>query len=191
VVDSLREGFIHNIQPVGVRSYSEELPLLHPSAYYTLNSIPAGEKASFPLAAAKPKATKKETVKDPGAAVNTPDNQMKEARPSTAGEAKKAAAPAATAKPAPKTTAAVISNSEAQSLLTKYTCSACHKPYERSVGPAYSEVAKRKYTVAQIVSLVYNPKPEHWPDYTPMAPMLHVPKKDVEKIAAWINTLKK
>jgi cytochrome c551/c552 len=59
------------------------------------------------------------------------------------------------------------------------------------VGPSYADVAKRKYSVAQMVSLVYNPKPENWPDYTPMAPMLQVPKKDVEKIAAWINTLKK
>jgi cytochrome c551/c552 len=58
------------------------------------------------------------------------------------------------------------------------------------VGPAYKDVAKRGYSVQEIVSLVYNPKPEHWPDYTPMAPMQHVPKKDVEKIAAWINTLK-
>ncbi len=188
VVDSLREGFIHNIQPVGVRSYTEALPLLHPSAYYTLNSIPSGEKATFPLAAPKSNVRQKMIGEDPGAAVNTPDNQMKEARPSTAGEAKKSNAN--TVKPAAKAST-VISNNEAQALMVKYTCAACHKPYERSVGPAYSEVAKRKYTVAQMVALVYNPKPENWPDYTPMAPMLHVPKKDVEKIATWINTLKK
>ncbi len=38
-------------------------------------------------------------------------------------------------------------------LLNKNTCSACHKPYERLVGPAYSEVAKKNYTTAQIVAL--------------------------------------
>jgi len=189
VVDSLREGFIHSIQPLGVRSYTEEMPLLHPAAYYTLNSIPTGEKAAFTLAAAKPKTQKKDGASDPGTAVNTPDNQMKEARPSTAGEAKKVAA-AAPAKPASKPTPTVASSTEIAALLTKYTCSACHKTNERAVGPAFKEIAKRKYSVSQMVNLVYAPKPENWPDYTPMAPMLHVPKKDVEKIAAWINTLK-
>lgn len=188
VVDSLREGYIHSIQPLGLRSYAEELPLLHPAAYYTLNSIPAGEKAPFPLAAAKPKAQKKEPLNDPGTAVNTPDNQMKEARPSTAGEAKKAAA--APAKAVAKPAATVASSTEIAALLSKYTCAACHKTNERSVGPAFKEIAKRKYSIPQMVSLVYAPKPEHWPDYTPMAPMLHVPKKDVEKIAAWINALR-
>ena len=110
---------------------------------------------------------------------------MKEARPSTAGEAKKAAPAPTAAKPVAATSDAAV-----KSLLTKYTCSACHKTNERSVGPAFKEIAKRRYSVSQIVSLVYNPKPEHWPDYTPMAPMLHVPKKDVEKIAGWINSLK-
>ena len=109
---------------------------------------------------------------------------MKEARPSTEGEAKKAQKSAA-----PKQQ--VVTEKEALALLTKHTCTACHKISERSVGPAYTEVAKRKYTTAQIVSLVHSPKPEHWPDYTPMAPMAHVPKKDIEKIAIWINSLRK
>jgi cytochrome c551/c552 len=184
VVDSLREGYIHQIQPLGVRSYTDALPLLHTSAYYTLNSLPAGEKANFPLAAPK---TKKPSgaVKDSGKSTATPDNPMKEARPTTAGEAKKTAATVKTE------ATTVINDAEAKALMVKYTCAACHKPYERMVGPSYADVAKRKYSVAQMVSLVYNPKPENWPEYTPMAPMLQVPKKDVEKIAAWINTLKK
>ncbi len=74
-------------------------------------------------------------------------------------------------------------------LLNKNTCSACHKPYDRLVGPAYSEVAKKKYSVAQIVELVYSPKPEHWPGYPPMAPMTQVPKDEVEKLGKWINSL--
>lgn len=186
VVDSLREGFLHQIQPLGLLSYTEGLPLLHPAAYYTLNSIPTGEKASFPLVPLKSKTEKKQEIDDPGNKANSPDNQMKEARPSTAGEAKKTSA---TVKTATKTPAAP-STAEITGLLNKYTCFACHKATERSVGPAYSEVAKRRYSVAQIVALVYTPKPEHWPGYTPMAPMLHVPKQDVEKIARWINSLK-
>jgi cytochrome c len=30
-------------------------------------------------------------------------------------------------------------------LMTKYTCFACHKPDTRLVGPAYKDVAKKKY----------------------------------------------
>ena len=74
-------------------------------------------------------------------------------------------------------------------LLNKNTCSACHKPYDRLVGPAYSDVAKKKYSIAQIVELVYSPKPEHWPGYPPMAPMTQVPKDEVEKLGKWINSL--
>jgi plastocyanin/glucose/arabinose dehydrogenase len=43
VVDGLREGYIHEVKAEGVRSGSSQ-PLLHDVAYYTLNSIPAGEK---------------------------------------------------------------------------------------------------------------------------------------------------
>lgn len=188
VVDSLRAGYIHTIQPEGVRNASNDLPLLHGSAYYTLNHIPAGPKADFPLVALKPKVVESPMV-DAGSLVNTPDNQMKEARPSTEGMAAKAPVKAAAPAPA-KPKSPVVTEKEVQALLLKHTCSACHKTNERSVGPAYTEVAKRKYTTAQIVELVYNPKPEHWPGYTPMAPMIQVPKKDIEKIATWINSLR-
>ncbi len=184
VIDGLRAGYIHDIKPEGIRSAAEKLPLLHGAAYYTLNAIPEGPKADFPLTAAPSKPKNKAVVNDPGAAANSPDKQMKEARPSTEGEAKKAQKSAA-----PKQQ--VVTEKEALALLTKHTCTACHKISERSVGPAYTEVAKRKYSTAQIVSLVHSPKPEHWPDYTPMAPMAHVPKKDIEKIAIWINSLRK
>ncbi|UFH53637.1 c-type cytochrome [Spirosoma sp. KNUC1025] len=74
-------------------------------------------------------------------------------------------------------------------LMTKYTCIACHRPNQRLVGPAYVDVAKKNYTDEQIVELIYNPKPEHWPGYPPMAPMKQVPKEDATKLASWINSL--
>ncbi len=74
-------------------------------------------------------------------------------------------------------------------LMSKYTCIACHRPNQRLVGPAYSDVAKKKYTNAQIVELIYKPVPSHWPGYPPMAPMTQVPKEDAEKLATWINSL--
>jgi len=74
-------------------------------------------------------------------------------------------------------------------LLTKNTCLACHKVDQRLVGPAYKDVAKKGYTNEQIVELIYNPKPEHWPGYPPMAAMKQVPKDEALKIAGWINSL--
>jgi len=76
-----------------------------------------------------------------------------------------------------------------QALLTKHTCFACHQADNRLVGPAYTEVAKKKYTNEKIVELIYKPQPENWPGYPPMAPMTQVPKADALKLAAWINSL--
>lgn len=103
------------------------------------------------------------------------------AAPAAAGDS--AAAPAAAApkrKPVP---------AEVSALLNKHTCFACHQAYDKVIGPAYSEVAKKKYTADQIVELVHSPKPEHWPGYPPMAPLAHVPKADIVVIANWINSL--
>lgn len=48
VVDSLREHYIHEIKPEGVRSYANNSALLHGTAYYTLNKIPEGTKLTLP-----------------------------------------------------------------------------------------------------------------------------------------------
>ena len=116
---------------------------------------------------------------------------LTEGKPETAGKtiaevSEKAEAPAkkADAAPAQKPVPADIA-----ALLNKHTCSACHNPYQRLVGPAYSEVAKKKYSPDQILALVYKPKPENWPGYPPMGAMPQVPKEDVLKLAKWINTL--
>lgn len=93
-------------------------------------------------------------------------------------------APAADAKPKRKPVPADVS-----ALLNKHACLACHQPYDKVIGPPYAEVAKKKYTADQIVELVHNPKPEHWPGFPPMAPMAHVPKADIVVIAGWINSL--
>jgi|GEM_PF-474885 cytochrome c551/c552 len=74
-------------------------------------------------------------------------------------------------------------------LLNKHACSACHLPYDRLVGPAYSDVAKKGYSTAKILELVYKPMPANWPGYPPMAAMTQVPKEDVLKLAGWINSL--
>jgi uncharacterized cupredoxin-like copper-binding protein len=48
VVDSLREQYIHEIKVKEVRSYQDNTPLLHSSAYYTLNRIPDGDRLDVP-----------------------------------------------------------------------------------------------------------------------------------------------
>ncbi len=78
---------------------------------------------------------------------------------------------------------------EMNALMSKYTCIACHRPNQRLVGPAYVDVAKKNYTNAQIVNLIYNPIPSNWPGYPPMAAMKQVPKDDAMKLAVWINSL--
>jgi cytochrome c551/c552 len=202
VVDGLREGYVHDIKPEGVRSAVGSLPLLHPQAFYTLNAIPEGAKADIKLVDA---VLKNVQVEDKGTLVNTPDNQMKEAAPSvgTVDKKEKAVEKAKTkvaekTKPeAPKPvvakpTASAPTEKEIQGLLSKYTCNACHKTNDKTVGPAFAEIAKRKYTVAKMAQLIAVPQPQNWPDFeTPMAPMPHVPKADVEKIATWINSLRK
>lgn len=47
VVDNLREGYIHELKAEGVYSTANN-SLLHPVGYYTLNSIPIGEKLNLP-----------------------------------------------------------------------------------------------------------------------------------------------
>ncbi len=40
----LREGYVHEIKAAGVRAASGGAAVLHPTAYYTLNRIPAGDR---------------------------------------------------------------------------------------------------------------------------------------------------
>lgn len=91
---------------------------------------------------------------------------------------------------APQTAAVSLTPSlEIAELMEKNTCSVCHSVDQRLVGPAWTEIAKRGYSIDEMIALVYEPKPEHWPDYPPMAPLPFVPKEDIAKIGTWINSL--
>jgi cytochrome c551/c552 len=133
--------------------------LLHDVSYYTLNEIPTGELAKVPARTIVP--------------TPAPTKEIK-----------------ASTKKVSATKDIVVNSKEVAVLLKKHACLSCHAEGNKVVGPSYSDIAKRNYSNEQILDLVYNPKPENWPDYaTAMAPMSHVPKGDVLKIAAWINTL--
>ena len=163
VVENLRPYYIHTISLEGVRDEQHSYSLVHPTAYYTLNNIPEGQKlSSADISNSKTPVTVKTGTG------STPSSGTKPAAVKTG------------------TTAASAINS----LLVKHTCTACHNATNRLVGPPFREIAKRKYSVEKILSLIKNPKPENWPDYsTPMPPMPQVPAADARRIAAWINSL--
>jgi glucose/arabinose dehydrogenase/cytochrome c551/c552 len=140
---------------------ADGVAVLHPVAYYTLNNIPAGEK--LPMSEVSTMRTKKKKINE------------------------------VPVKNSPAKTAyiAALSYDQIKPLLDKNTCTACHQTTKRQVGPAFAEIAKRKYSNEKIVDLIYNPQPKNWPDYaTEMAPMPQVPKDEALKIAAWINSLR-
>ncbi len=163
VVDNLRQYYLHQIDVPGIRSKENSLPVLHGSAYYTLNNIPEGTKLN-----ANEISTKRSVSSTPKAAVNTTKTSAKSAGTKA------------------------MTYAEIEPLLVKNTCTACHQVSKRQVGPAFTDIAKRKYSNERIVQLIYNPEPKNWPEHeTPMAPMPQVPKDEALKIAAWINSLKK
>lgn len=47
VLDSLKEGYVHEIRAEGIKADSAALPLLHNFGYYTLNRIPDGDKVTI------------------------------------------------------------------------------------------------------------------------------------------------
>jgi cytochrome c551/c552 len=160
VIDNLRQYYLHEIMLPGIRS-SLGLPVLHNTAYYTLNNIPEGDK--LPL------------------------NELSTKRSATAVKAPTKTGAKSTTSVSSKT----LSYAEIEPLLVKNTCTACHQVNKRQVGPAFSDIAKRKYSNERIVELIYNPEPKNWPEHeTPMAAMPQVPRADALKIAAWINSLR-
>ncbi len=169
LVDGLRDHFIHEIKADGVKD-GEGKGLLHNTAFYTLNNIPSGEKltgfvprpANLPVAGTGSVPKTEKLV--------TPDDRT--------------AAKVATKKVVP-------TYDEIKPLLQKNTCVACHQTEKRQVGPAFKDIAKRKYSDEKIVNLIHKPDPKNWPGYaTEMPPMPQVPKAEGLKIAAWINSLK-
>lgn len=174
IVGDLRKYYIHQLTLEGVRGIEGSYSLVHPIAYYTLNNIPTGEKLAMNDVSTKNSAITATPVVVAG---------KKEITKTAIGKPRLVEGQAVTMAKAP-------TYEQVKGLLTRHTCSACHQTEKRQVGPAFADVAKRKYTNDQIVELIYNPKPQHWPEYaTEMPPMPQVPKADALKIAAWINSL--
>ncbi len=176
IVQDPRKYYIHNITLEGVRSKQGSYSLIHPTGYYTLNNIPDGKKLSMSEVSTKNSSKVKTTTpaKKENSKTNSPDDP--------ANKKKTVAIPAK---------AVAVTYAAVKPLLMKHTCAACHNADKKQVGPAFKEIAKRNYTVDKIVSLIYNPQAQNWPDYaTEMPPMPQVPKEDARKIATWIRSLK-
>lgn len=168
-ISGMKKYHIHHILLDGIRERDHAYSLVHTAAYYTLNELPDGlplqanEMISFTSAGESPK------VAGRGSTGSSESEGLINQKPAAS---------------------EVPDEALVSSLLSKYTCIACHNKDTRQVGPAYKDVAKRKYAAAEIVDLIYRPRPENWPDYaTPMPPMPHVPEEDALKIARWINSL--
>jgi cytochrome c551/c552 len=173
IVEGLRPYYVHHIFLPGVRERDNFYSLVHPSAYYTLNSIPEGAKLSL-------------------GEVSTANSTVKNEKTEKTGQTTIAPQAEGTAKNQANPDEEVPTLETINSILARNTCSACHNPTTRQVGPSFEEIAKRNYENEQIVELIHTPKPENWPDYsTPMPPMPHVPTEDALKIAIWINSLNK
>ncbi|SEM93043.1 Cytochrome c551/c552 [bacterium A37T11] len=178
IVNNLREHFIHAITLDGLRDKGNYYSLVHPTAYYTLNAIPQGAKLALSEVSTRNSAAV--VVKDePG--ITKAGQKGKKLATSKTGSTKAVSA----------VTTKAPTYEEVVGLLSKYTCLACHNPKTKQVGPAFVDVAKRKYNNSKIVELIHNPQPQDWPDYpTQMPPMPQVPQADALKIAAYINSLR-
>lgn len=186
IVNNLRRYYIHTLTLNGIQDQENSYSLVHPTAYYTLNNIPDGPKLALSEVSTKnsakeakvPSANSKGEISGKGNIITGSGTQAPKTKPG--------------AKASPASASVAPTYEDVKNLLQKNTCLACHNPDTRQVGPAYKDVAKRKYTVAQLVQLIHNPKPEHWPDYsTPMPPMSQVPDAEAKKIAEWIRSLDK
>ncbi|MBK9933844.1 MAG: hypothetical protein IPP61_08810 [Cytophagaceae bacterium] len=170
VIDGLRKWYIHELNLEGIRSAEKSWSLVHPTVYYTLNTIPEGKKLAV------------NEMKTSSSATKTAKSQISKTKELKSPDGKNAPA---------KSAATPITYAAVKPLLQKHTCLACHAADKKVVGPAFKDVAKRGYSNEKIVDLIYNPKPGNWPDYaTEMAPMPQVPRKDALTIAAYINSLK-
>jgi cytochrome c551/c552 len=175
VIDNLRKNYIHTLKLDGVREKENYFSLIHPTAYYTLNNIPEGQKLSMQDVSTKNSAMVVKVTAPLSASPKVVNGVV--VKPA--------------AKPAVQAPAKAPTFNDVKAMLTSYTCLACHNPEKKVVGPSFTDISKRKYSADKIVQLIHNPQPQNWPDYpTPMPPMPQVKREDGLKIAAYINSLR-
>ena len=89
---------------------------------------------------------------------------------------------------------AVLDKAQAEAMMGKYACSACHAIDKKVVGPAYVDVAAKykgdKNAVDMLSKKVKEGSTGVW-GQIPMPPNAAVPPADIKEIVTWIMTLKK
>jgi len=89
---------------------------------------------------------------------------------------------------------AALDNAQADAMMKKYACSACHSVDKKIVGPAYVDVAAKYRSDKNAVELLAKKVKEGgtgaW-GQIPMPPNPAVPAADIKEIVTWIMTLKK
>lgn len=169
VVNNLRQYYLHHVTLNNLHA-ADGSSILHPDFYYTLNNIPDGEKLADTELSRKRSSSLTKNSK--GGKLN----------PSVKKQTADATKPAQFG---------VLPDSQIKILLDKNACSACHQTARRQVGPAFTDISKRKYSNDKIVQLIASPQAKNWPGYsTEMPPMTQVPQDEALKIAAWINSLR-
>lgn len=159
VVDNLRQYYLHEIILSGIRS-TDGLPVLHNTAYYTLNNIPDGDKIPVSeLSTKRTPAVKKTAVKP---IVKTTSNTGK------------------------SLTYAEIEPLLVKNTCT--ACHQVNKRQVGPSFADIAKRKYSNERIVQLI-YTPEPKnwPEH---ETPMAAMPQVPKDEALKIAAWINSLR-
>ena len=176
IVDNLRPAYIHTITLAGLKEREKGHPLLHPTAWYTLNHIPGGKKLTLSEVSVRNSSDAKITMTASSGA-KTPEVKAEGLKTTER----------ATSKPS---SGKAPSFFDVKGLLVNYTCTACHSTRNKQIGPGFVDIAKRNYSNEKIVELIHNPQPQNWPEYeTAMPPMPQVTAEDALKIAAWINSL--
>jgi cytochrome c len=89
---------------------------------------------------------------------------------------------------------AVLTNAQAEAMMKKDGCAACHAIDKKVVGPAYVDVAAKyktdKDAVAKLAKKVKEGGTGVW-GQIPMPPNATVSDADVKELVTWIMTLKK
>lgn len=178
VVDSLREGYIHQINAGGLKSASG-LPLLHTDGFYTLFHIPDGDKLPVPVAVAKP------VVPDSKPAAVKEKPATKTAAPTVKAAAKTIAAntSAASAKPTPQLLA------QGKKLYEYNGCTTCHPAGQQGLGPGVNMIAAKYRSDAKalerLTTKVLNGGSGVWGN-EPMPAQKEVGKENIQKILTWM-----
>lgn len=89
---------------------------------------------------------------------------------------------------------AALDNAQAEAMMKKYACSACHSIDKKIVGPAYVDVAIKykgdKNAADMLAKKVKEGGTGVW-GQIPMPPNPAVPAADIKELVTWILTLKK